>query len=144
MKNFIYMLCSLFLLSCENRNPEDKDKNMVKFYESRLFEKLQNTPEGERISLVFEVVELQVKNHHQSIFKEDSQVDFKIVGNTDFSKGLERIVVFYDNYGINKLELGGDFKKGQHWELTFNKNKELVKLKLLNSTSQTNCTPPTD
>lgn len=132
MKTLVGIICYLLLLGCDSSYGEQGRKKMVKFYENGLFEKLQKAPKEQLRVLVYEVEKVDVRDHHQSIFLENSEVLFKIIKNNTkvpFSKGLERITVFYDKYGINKLEMGGDFKKGQEWELTFNKNKELVKIR---------------
>ena len=105
---------------------------MLRFSENDRHKNLAQNPNSKIRVFLYEIQQVDVRDHHQSIFKEDSEVVFNLIGKDlvdPSSKGLEKIKVVYDKYGINKLEMGGDFQKGQKWELMFNENQELVKLK---------------
>lgn len=119
---------SIILGCCEGGG----HKEVATFQEKALAAKLAAAPQGEQFSLLYEIEDVRVKEHSQSISKEDSEVIFKIAAGQPEgpqSKGLERVNVMYDKYGLNRLKLGGDFTKGQTWELSFNKAKELIRLK---------------
>ena len=133
-----YLLICLFLfvnLSC-NENIQKKEGSNKKVMNRFSYRTILNSTNNEsdygvlkRIQYI--ITKVDEKSHSQSIFLEDSTVEFELnIGGEKHVEQLTSLVLIYDKFGISNVVTDGGFAVGQVWNLYFDKQGNLVKMDL--------------